>query len=68
MTRLETRGYLKPGWHVDYLGAHCDVTELGRRVATAVGFIVNVAPSGGRMGSADFVLRLLLNRRLRLAG
>jgi hypothetical protein len=35
MKRLERRGYLEPGWSVDYIGAHCQVTDLGERVAAA---------------------------------
>jgi hypothetical protein len=26
MERLERRGYVEPGWSVDYTGAHCHVT------------------------------------------
>lgn len=66
MKNLERRGYLEPGWRVDSLGAHCQTTDVGRRVATAVAVIVNVAPAGGPLGVVDFVVRFLLNRRFRL--
>jgi hypothetical protein len=58
MKRLERRGYLEPGWSVDYLGAHCQVTELGTRVARAVAVAVSVAPGGS---NPALYMRLLLN-------
>lgn len=60
MRRLEKRGYLLPGWSVDYLGAHCQVTELGTGVARAAAVAASVAPGGSKPA---LYLRLLLNLR-----
>jgi hypothetical protein len=65
MRRLERRGYLEPGWTVDYIGAHCQVTEAGTRVAKAVAAVVNLAPNEGRAANARVVVDLLLNRSFR---
>jgi len=40
MKRLERRGYLEPGWSIDYMGAHFQMTELGKRVAGAAAIVV----------------------------
>ncbi len=66
MRRLEKRGHLKPGWSVNYEGAHCQVTELGTRTARAVAVIVNLGPGEGKVSNAGVVLRLLLNRRVQM--
>ncbi len=65
MKLLERRGYLEPGWSVDYLGVHCQVTEIGGRVARAVGAVVALESDGGPAANARLVFRLLLNLRFR---
>lgn len=40
MKRLERRGYLERGWSVDSMGAHFEMTELGKRVAGAAAIVV----------------------------
>lgn len=54
MKRLERRGYLEPGWHVDYLGAHCQVTDLGTRVAAAVAASSTLRKAAARWTSSTF--------------
>ena len=64
MKRREKRGYLEPGWSVDYEGAHCQVTELGTRVARAVAVVMNLAPNEGLASNAGIVVQVVLNRKL----
>jgi hypothetical protein len=40
MKRLERRGYLEPGWSLDHMGGHCQLTELGKRVAGPAAAVV----------------------------
>ena len=61
MRRLEKGGYLSPGWTVDYDGAHCQVTELGIRLAKTVAVAVNLAPDQGPISNAAAIARLVLN-------
>jgi hypothetical protein len=67
MKRLEHRGYLEPGWSVDSMGAHCQVTDLGKRVAGAAGAALlarGYADNAGR--SVRYVrIRARFGRRLR---
>jgi hypothetical protein len=62
MRRLERRGYLEPGWSVDDMGAHCDVTERGTAAARALALPVTLAPYDGGLSTAKLLLRMLLNR------
>lgn len=50
MRRLERRGYLAAGWSVDYLGAHCEFTERGRRVAQAAAAVLMAKDFAERPG------------------
>jgi hypothetical protein len=67
MERLEHRGYLEPGWSVDYLDAHCQVTDLGKRVAGAASAVVLVRGYADDAGkSVRYVrIRARFGRRLR---
>jgi DNA-binding MarR family transcriptional regulator len=64
LTRLERQGYVEPGWSVDHMGAHGQVTEKGRRVAAAAAAIL-MAKGAERGGLPMAYVRMRLGRRLR---
>jgi hypothetical protein len=64
MKRLEQRGYLEPGWSVDYQGAHCQLTELGTGVARAAAIVLNLAPNEGSLSNVGIIVQVVLNRKL----
>jgi hypothetical protein len=33
---MQERGFIEPGWSLDGLGVHCELTDAGSRVARAV--------------------------------
>lgn len=64
LRRLERRGYVQPGWIVDYLGVHCQVTELGKRVGGAAAGVLLAGDYGERGSVSMAFLRMRLGRRL----
>lgn len=65
LRRLERRGYIEPGWSVDSMGAHCQVTDLGKHVAGAAAAVLLAGSYGDPGATATAWLRMRLGRRLR---
>jgi hypothetical protein len=65
LRRLERRGYIEPGWSVDYMGAHCQLTDLGKHLAGAAAAVLLAGGYGDTGSTASAWLRMRLGRRLR---
>jgi hypothetical protein len=66
MRHLQNRGYLERGWSVDYLGAHCQLTDLGARVAKAAGATLSLATVETQIETVGLYARFILNLPLRV--
>jgi hypothetical protein len=66
MRHLQNRGYLEAGWTLDHLGAHCQLTDVGARVAKAAGVTLSLATLETQIETVGLYVRFILNLPLRV--